>query len=570
MADDVQRIIGQAVAEANAVGLPVNIVVVDREGRVLGTHTMLGARAFTRVRGGGRVSDGIEGLCIAPSQYRPDVSPQAALAAAFDPAQCPPSPPSPLNGGVLAAMSKAGTAAFFSTQGNAFSTRTAGFIIQEHFPPLIINASGGPLFGVQFSQLPCGNVIPYGQTYPSPPLPPLPAGTLPLGLSADPGGLPLYAGGQAAGGVGVEGDGRYSVDRNPGAGTVTLEERIAVAATRGFEAPDDIRGDKILLNGLRFPFVNVEGVPDRRPAKVVFGPDDVPPMDTQPSRFMPMTLGGVRGTIDPQYFPAQASQVPAVGEKGLTATEVSKILGRGARQADRTRAAIRRPLGDRARVNITVVDRGGNVLGIFRTQDAPTFGFDVSAQKARTALSFSSAGAGAALRAADAPPVTVTAPFVHAAARDGLRLDGSVAFSDRAQGFLSRPFFPDGIDATVHGPFSVPIGEFSVFNTGLQINLARGALFNILTLNLPLPTVCSGAPGLGNGIQIFAGSVPLYRGETLVGAVGVSGDGIEQDDLVAYAAGRGFRAPSRIRADRVHVRGVRLPFVKFPRRPITR
>src|SRR5438067_2327299 len=38
-------------------------------------------------------------------------------------------------GAAVAAISKAGAAAFFSTQGNAFTPRTAAFIIQPHFPP---------------------------------------------------------------------------------------------------------------------------------------------------------------------------------------------------------------------------------------------------------------------------------------------------------------------------------------------------------------------------------------------------------------------------------------------------
>jgi uncharacterized protein GlcG (DUF336 family) len=539
------------------VGLPVNIVVVDREGRVLGTHSMEGARTFTRLEGGGKGGEGLEGLCVLPNPDAP-----------FDKDQCPPPPTIPGAGALLAAISKAGTAAFFSTQGNAFSTRTAGFIVQQHFPPGVINTSGGPLFGVQFSQLPCSDVIPSGATLPSP-LPPLSEGILPLGLSADPGGLPLYADGEAAGGVGVEGDGKYTADADPGAGTMTREERIAAAATRGFVAPAPIRGDQILLNGLRFPFQNVD-VPQRRAADVTFGAGDVVPMDTRPSRFVEKTLGGVQGTIDPRYEPKDSIMPPPTA-RGLTALEVTKILGRAARQADRTRAAIRRPLGDRARVNITVVDRAGNVLGIFRTKDAPTFGFDVSAQKARTALFFSLPDAGETLRRQPPGMFNDELPtFVEAARRDGVRLDGSIAFSNRAQGFLSRPFFPDGIDGTRNGPFSVSIRDFSVFNTGLQVAIAGDMLFKILTLENLTPPACSTIPGLGNGIQIFSGSVPLYRGRELIGAVGVSGDGIEQDDLVAFAGSRGLRAPSGIRADRVHVRGVRLPFVKFPRRPITK
>src|SRR5262249_48291554 len=176
----------------------------------------------------------------------------------------PPSPPLPprpapqFNAAMFAALSKGGTAAFFSTQGNAFTTRTAGFIIQQHFPPAIANTSSGPLFGVQFSQLPCSDVIPHSDVPQPPPVPPAPVAPLPLGLSADPGGLPLYKNGRAAGGVGVEGNGRYTVDLNPTDLDTTDEELIAAAATRGYEAPAFIRGDQILVNGIRFPFSNVD------------------------------------------------------------------------------------------------------------------------------------------------------------------------------------------------------------------------------------------------------------------------------------------------------------------------
>ena len=45
------------------------------------------------------------------------------------------------------------------------------------------------------------------------------------------------------------------------------------------------------------------------------------------------------------------------------------------------------------------------------------------------------------------------------------------------------------------------------------------------------------APGqnrLQNGIQIFPGGVPIYRNGRLVGGIGVSGDGIDQDDMIAF------------------------------------
>src|SRR2546425_10590098 len=81
---------------------------------------------------------------------------------------------------LVAATSKAGTGALFSTSGNAFSTRTAGFIIQEHFPPGVDFRAGVPLYGVQFSSLPCSDIKQPG---------------LSLGLSAEPGGLPLFKNG---------------------------------------------------------------------------------------------------------------------------------------------------------------------------------------------------------------------------------------------------------------------------------------------------------------------------------------------------------------------------------------
>src|SRR3954452_19512421 len=164
---DVQTIIAQAVSKAVAMNQKVTISVADKEGNLLGTFQMTGASTTTLIRSVGHAGQGLENLSV-PS--------------------------------TAAAYSKAGTAALLSSGGNAFSTRTASFIIQEHFPAGIDNTAGGPLYGVQFSQLPCSDIAVAG---------------LPLGLAGDPGGLPLYKNGVAVGGIGVEGDGLYTVDRDP-------------------------------------------------------------------------------------------------------------------------------------------------------------------------------------------------------------------------------------------------------------------------------------------------------------------------------------------------------------------
>jgi uncharacterized protein GlcG (DUF336 family) len=509
---DVQTLIAQAVSAATQLNRPVTVAVVDREGNVLGVFKMTNAPASTQIRGGGTTGRGLEGQSVPAS---------------------------------IAAISKAGTAAFFSTTGNAFTTRTAGFIVQEHFPPGVDNQASGPLYGVQFSSLPCSDIK-------------KPA--LPLGLSADPGSMPIYRNGVAVGGIGIEGDGLYTVDKDPTDFDQPFEEVIAVSAVRGFETPTLIRGDNILVNGIRLPFVNVDNAP--APATLAFGslPGSVdslfPVRGAQTSAFTPAVVGGISGEVDARFFPFISS--PTGGANSLTASDVNTIISHAAQQANITRAAIRQPLGSNARVSITVVDTNGVVLGIFRQQDAPVFGFDVSAQKARTAAFYSNANAAALLRGAG------QGAYVDRAAADGLSLNGTVAFSDRGGGFLHRPFFPDGINNTAPGPFSTGFPEWSIFNDGLQLDLIKT---NLLATLGGANVACTLIPNLPNGIQIFAGSVPLYKNGVLVGAIGISGDGIDQDDLIASAGAQGYAPAPEIRCDQIFVRGVRLPFVKFPRSP---
>jgi len=54
-----------------------------------------------------------------------------------------------------------------------------------------------------------------------------------------------------------------------------------------------------------------------------------------------------------------------------------------------------------------------------------------------------------------------------------------------------------------------------------------------------------------DGLIEFPGGMPLYRNGELVGGIGVSGDGVEQDENVAEAGTKGFEAPKAIRVDTV-------------------
>src|SRR6185436_2800543 len=234
-----------------------------------------------------------------------------------------------------------GTAALFSTRGNAFTSRTAGFIIQEHFPPGVDFRAGGPLYGVQFSSLPCGDIKIPG---------------LPLGLSGDPGSAPIYKNGEAVGGVGIEGDGVYTVDRDPADFDQPFEEVIAVSAVRGFEAPSLVRGDNILVDGIRLTYLNVTSAlsPPMIPFGSLPGLVTSPILGAQPSQFTAAMVGGIAGEVDTRFFPFSGS-VP-VTPNSLTATDVNTIITHAAQQANITRAAIRQPLGSNARVTIAVVN----------------------------------------------------------------------------------------------------------------------------------------------------------------------------------------------------------------------
>lgn len=562
-ASDVETVIAQAVGEAQAHGVEATIAVSDRVGNVLAVYRMTGASTSFTITDGRAVLGGLEGVNLPFDSY--------------------------------AAISEAVTAAYLSSNGNAFSTRTASQIIQENFNPGELMQPSGPLFGVQFSSLPCSDVVQSaGTTGPH---------NSPLGLSGSPGGLPLYKNGTLVGGVGAISNATYTIDTHFSTLSPDVNELIAVAASSGYAAPSAIRANMITANGRALRYDDSESILSNPSAHAAFASlpgalVTVPPYNpgvVQAGVAYGTAASGMRadtgtfadlgtyilvdGTNTPRY-------PPRAGTDGLmTAAEVTQILRQAVMVANHTRAQIRQPLNSPAQVSMVVVDTNGVILGATRDPDAPIFGIDVAVQKARTAAFFSSTSAAAQL-AAQAPAhylapastdssiagyVTAMQTFLQ---NPNAFADGT-AYSAHAIGLLARPFYPDGINGNPNGPLSKPYAQWSVFSDGLQLDL----VYNQLALALTTPqTSCTAIPGLANGIQIFPGAVPIYRAGQLVGAIGVSGDGVNQDDLVSFlglanaatALGDGIgNAPAAIRADRITPpnTGVALEYVQCPQSP---
>lgn len=547
LASDVQKVIAQAALEATRRGKPATVAVTDRDGNVLAVYRMTNANLpffFPNLRV----------VVVAPNDRGPNGG---------------------LNGVPIidtgAAITKAITGAYLSSSGNAFSTRTASQIVQDHFNPGQLNAPSGPLYGVQFSQLPCSDVSRRSVSV-DPTALSLGPKRSPFGLAADPGGFPLYKNGQNVGGVGVIADGVYGDDENIFDVDKSVDEIIALAATTGFSAPTAIRADRISAGGLLLRYSDAVTTDIlSNPAQATLAAAltqgqliDVNGYYTASQGFIagqehgtaasglavdgsgaystdtpPLLMVNADGSV---RYPAHAGHVAS----GLSQVEVATIL-RDAYQLSLTaRAAIRNPLGSQVAVTISVVDGNGEILGSVTNPDAPVFGIDVSVQKARSALLMSGPSIHGVLQSASLQQYLTTAQSFYGANI----LNGTIAFSARAIGNLGRDSYPDGIGNTPNGPFGLPAANTTPFNDGLQLSLIVGDLVQhaqYLSSGTPDvgaactrgvvpagPNSVSGQPILADGLQIFPGGFPIYRGTVLIGGVGVSGDGVDQDDMTAY------------------------------------
>jgi uncharacterized protein GlcG (DUF336 family) len=419
------------------------------------------------------------------------------------------------------AVALARTGAFFSNDQAPLSSRTVRFISGIHFPPGVTNQPTAALYGIENTNRGCtlvNNASFQSQIPPSLAL----GGAFGPGvitgkadamdsdpLAVNPGGVPIFYQNVVLGGVGVV---TSSTDLN------VAEYAAFIGSTTQRTGPSDAFGPTpappgaVSINGVTLPFVSQTSLP----ANVSAGP--------------------VAGSGSYLVAPANSAGQPPEGDLitptagplgGLTSTDVQNILDNAEATADQTRAAIRLPIGARARMTIAVADLDGTIIGLRRMQDSTVFSIDVAASKARNMVYFNSS----ARTAADLNQVPM-----------------GTAVTNRTISFGAQPLFPPGIDGSPAGPF---------FNLYLQ------DLANPCTQGFQV-----GAPNANkSGIVFFPGSAGLYSNGVLVGGLGVSGDGVDQDDYVTNGGAAGFEAPANIRADQILIDGVRLPYFKFPRNP---
>jgi uncharacterized protein GlcG (DUF336 family) len=363
-----------------------------------------------------------------------------------------------------------------------------------------------------------------------------------LSVPVNPGGIPIYRGGKVVGGVGVGG---VSPELAEYAATLA-----AAGAGRGldFSEPLGFPG-AVFIDGIRLPFFgSCTNIPCIR-AALKQAPPGSSSGRLSDGRFVVPPRGG-------QQAPEGYLLGPRASRSGsLGVDEVRRIIDQSVAVAFRTRAAIRLPLNQPTRMAMSVSDESGEILAVYRMPDSTFFSVDVALTKARNAFYFSTREGYEVLR-----NYVVTNRYARYQWEPQPPAGQGWAVTARSLNFGGQPLFPPGIDHEVT-PTPGPWFELYAYDSANPCTEgpgpSRGANRNYFNQS---------------GIVWFAGSVPLYKDGRLVGGLGVSGDGVEQDDYVSQLGSDGFHPPDALRVDNSVIvdadgREARVPYLKFPRHP---
>ncbi len=431
------------------------------------------------------------------------------------------------------------------------------------------------------------------------------------GIGTLPGGIPIYKNGQVVGGIGVFFPGKtgYATEENSALSATHIKglpdrsleaEWIAFAAVGGTRALAPGQSVDLTpvgdLGGVALP-PTLAGLPAGRIDLVgiqldVFGPGGAnngniilrlvgqtvgrgDPNSGTNQLVGPPTIAGPGGDFHVPAAPGGAGDVtlrdglpvpdgwlvvPHNGN-GVTAAEATSIIISALNQSATVRAAIRLPIGARASFVYSVTDLDGNVLALYRQPDATIFSIDVAVAKARNVTYYAN-------------------PFELQSADQLVGVPAGFAFTSRTFRYVGQPRFPEAIDGASPGPMSQLNDDPN--NTNRFNGLLQGSPLPASAYQHPVGYDAFN-PGTNfhspfntlnqNGVVWFPGSTAVYRHTgpfaALVGGFGVSGDGVDQDDVTTVAGQRGYQAPFMLRADQiVYDYSVRLPYQKFNRNPL--
>jgi len=404
------------------------------------------------------------------------------------------------------AVATARTAAFFSHNEAPLSSRTVRFISGVHFPPGISFTGNADLYGIENTNRGCTFNVNF-----------LPGVDFPYARSIDGKGTGLgIQTGKAdlkdsdpdavnPGGIPLYKNGRMVGGVGVAGASNPIVEYAALLGSVGAGfGPTVPPPGAVFVGGLSLPFAEQTTAPNGLPAGVLEGSYLVQPK------------------ASPAPVPEGNLIQPRAGSQ-LTLADVQKIVQNSIDTANTTRGVIRLPLGKKAKMVIAIADLDGSLLALYRMTDSTVFSTDVAVAKARNVIYFTQNPG------TDLPGITA-----------------GTAVNNRTISFGAQPFFPPGIDYSDPGPF------YNLFLKDTANPCTQGA-------QPPNPNQ--------NGIVFFPGAVPLYKDGKLVGGLGISGDGVDQDDYVTAGGAAGFDAPESIRADKIYINGVRMPYLKFPRNP---